>query len=71
MTEVAVKTVNDTTVVELQWNSLSGASYGLDSSDDLVLWIEKEDGIEADGALTTFQIDASSEKALYYRIRKE
>ena len=67
---VAIKAIDDATVIELQWRSLAGISYSIDFSSDLVGWIEVSDGIKADSALTTIQLDSPSEKARYYRIRE-
>ncbi|MCB1094231.1 MAG: hypothetical protein KDN22_01510 [Verrucomicrobiae bacterium] len=58
-------------VLEIEWQSVPGGSYSVDSSIDLNVWREEQDGIPSDGTRTTFHMDGPFDPFRFYRIRRE
>jgi hypothetical protein len=58
--------------VTLEWNSSPGGNYAVSFSDDLIVWIELEDGLASQGESTTFTEEGIPDvPARYYRIREQ
>ena len=59
--------------VTLSWNSEQDASYAVDSADDLVNWIEEQDGVASDGARTSFTLEGAAAMGGrdFFRVRRE
>ena len=57
----------ETSEVTLSWNSRSGRTYGIESTEDFELWLELDDGIEGQGDTTTHTVPVDSPDA-YLRV---
>jgi hypothetical protein len=58
--------------ISLTFTSKDGAAYTVETSSDLVQWLEVDDGVPGTGATTTI-VDApdAASDSLYYRVREE
>lgn len=55
----------------ITWTSKTGRTYSVDASDDLEIWEELDDGIEAEGEMTSFtEMELTDKKSRYYRVRE-
>ena len=58
--------------VTLTWKSAEIATYAIDSADDLLDWIEVDDGIESGGEVTSYEdTPPAGIRQRYYRVRRE
>ena len=56
---------------ELTWNSVSGATYIVDTSTDLIEFVELTDGFPSEGETTTFIHENPEGETRYYRVSRE
>ena len=55
----------------IEWNSRPNRTYAVDSSDDLSLWSELDDGVESEGEKTSFSDNLPvGTQRKYYRVRE-
>lgn len=71
ITDLSFKRAGEEDITVIQWRSIPGVSYALDSSANLETWIEEQDGLPAEAAVTTYEFLTPVEPVLYFRIRQE
>ena len=55
--------------VKLTWTSRTGRNYSIESTSDLQIWIELDDGIPSTGDTTSYtDTPAGEATVLYYRV---
>ena len=57
--------------IMLTWNSSPGRTYTIEDSNDMVEWLELNDGLESDGAETTATVANPGTPLRYYRVVEE
>ena len=57
-------------MVTLSWTSVEGVSYAVESSANLRVWDELDDGVPSAGDITSFTTPASEARETYFRVRQ-
>jgi len=60
----------DDGMVTLSWTSVEGVSYAVESSANLRVWDELDDGVPSAGDITSFTTPASEARETYFRVRQ-
>ena len=64
---------SEANAVTITWTSTVDTAYGIDSSTDLVNWLELDDGVESEGLSTSYVDDSimAADREVYYRVREQ